>query len=96
MTAKGRIAVVTPFLDKRQEVVIKNVAFLIGQGFKPDKNVDQLLFVELVAQMLQTVFQSMASAAGGQQQRRFLDPHIFGVHDLIGFPILQNPVLMNA
>src|SRR5258708_32788113 len=45
--------------------------------------------------MLQTLGHRVTTAMLGQWQLRFAPADITRIHDLVGFPMLQNPILMN-
>ena len=50
----------------------------------------------MIAQFFQSVLQGMPAGPGGQQYRAGLNTHILRTHDLVGAPVFEHAVNMDA
>ena len=83
-------------LHQRGQVVIINKLLLVSDLFKLIKDRPHFGGVHFEAEMFQASCHRRSAAVLGEWQFGFAPAHMLGVHDLVRFALLQDPVLMNA
>ena len=82
---------------KRQNVFVKNFAFLVSQLFKAGKSgVVFALRLQLHAQLDQALLEGVAARQFAQDDFVGAPAHIFGAHDFVGVTRFKHAVLMDA
>ena len=90
--------IVAAFADahQRNDIVVKDFFFAVGQFFEAHKEIFQLVVANLVAQLRELVAQRRTARVFAQRQRGARQTHIFGAHDFKGFFVLQHAILVDA
>lgn len=73
-----------------------NTCFFVGQVLEALEGLVQRVLAQLVAQGAQLFAESGATGVLAHHQVGAALPHILGLHDLVGAPILEHAVLMDA
>ena len=88
--------VVEALVHQGQQVLVQDLALAVGQGGELAVDLGQLLLGQLVAQLAVAPLQRVAARVLAQHQGRARDAHHLGPDDLVGQPVLQHAVLVDA
>ena len=85
------------FISHQQfKIFILHLFFPVGHFEEFLINLLQFFTFDLISQVLQAMFESSPSAAGGKGNDRFADAYIHRIDDLIVFTVFQHTVLVYA
>ena len=84
-------------IDQSQNVFVKNLALAIGQLLEACESlIDGGFAIQLHTQLLQALFEGVATAELAQHDFVGGPAHIFSPHDFIGVTRLEHAILVNA
>src|SRR6266540_4595660 len=90
------MALTIGFVDEPKQMVIVNMLDLVGQYHKLAVDLIQLSAFKMIAELLTTQAERMTSRVFAQHQFRIWHSDRLRRHDLVGQPVLQHAVLMDA
>ena len=88
--------VVEALVHQREQVLVQDLALPVGQRGELAVDLGQLQLGQVVAQLAVAALERVPARVLAQHQRRARDPHHLGPDDLVGEPVLQHAVLVDA
>ena len=88
--------VVEALVDQRQQILVEDLALAVGQGGELPIDLRELQLAQVVAQLAVASLERVAARVLAEHERRARDPDHLGPDDLVGQPVLQHAVLMDA
>ena len=88
--------VVEAVVQQREQVLVEDLALPVGQGGELAVDLAELRLGQLVAQLAEAALQRMAAGVLAEHQGRARDADHLGPDDLVGEPVLQHAVLVDA
>ena len=83
--------------DQGQDVLVKNLAFAVGQLFETRKSGVGFAFTfQTHAQLLQALFEGIPPTEFAQHNFVVAPTHVFGTHDFVGVTRFEHAVLVDA
>ena len=85
-----------PLLAEGGDVAVVNLLLAVGEQLELVEHGLELLGVEFVAKGLGPVGERRPAAVLAEHEVGLLESHVFRPHDLVGAPLLEHPVLVDA
>ena len=79
----------------RFEVTVCDLSLAVSQVFKAGKSLIKVFAAEVVTQLFQAGTHSATAAELAEGDAVIAEAHRLGIHNFVGEPVLQHPVLMN-